>query len=224
MTVWTDDSPIDPGWPEPQDPDIRSGTGAGGRRGRRLLAIGIPLLAIVVLVGSVVAFGGFKQRNDTITDIKLGQTFTNGPYELRFSTATVQETEGFGKYKRIQKVVVSGTMRNTGDKADSPSYDWFLARGVHDTRVQSGDSTNIGRPGQFDAPQDVTPGLPPVRVNVQFEFPPTFADTELVFAMRQLTYGTHSYFGGNADQFWDAGGPDLFRLRMPLKRLAAEQY
>lgn len=224
MTVWTDDSPIDPRWPEPPDPDAGSGGNSGGRRGRRLLTIGIPVLAVVVLIAAVFALGGFKQRNDTITDIKLGQTFSNGPYELKFSSATVQESEGFGKYKRIQKVVVSGTMRNTGDKAASPSYDWFIARGVHDTRTQPGDSTNIGQPGQFDAPQDVTPGLPPVRINVQFEFPPTFSDTELMFGMRQLTYGTHSYFGGNADQYWDAGGSNLFRLRMPLKRLAAEQY
>lgn len=215
--VWTDDAPVDPSWAEPYDPDPPAGR-------RRLLGVGIPVLAVIVLVGAVFAFGGFRERNDTITDIGLGQTFTNGPYAFSFSSATVQETEGFGKYKRIQKIIVTGTMRNNADKSASPSYDWFLARGLRNTAVQTGDSSNVGSPGQFDGPQDVAPGLPPVRINVQFEFPPNFNDTWLVFGMRQLSYGTHSYTGGTANQYWDASGSGLFRLRMHLKRLAAEQY
>ena len=221
--VWTDDAPVDPHWAEPtehnQPPEPDQPRGR-----RRLIAIGIPVLAVVVLVGAVFAFGGFKQRNDTITDVELGQTFTNGPYELSFSSATVQQTEGFGKYKRIQKVIVTGRMRNNADTAASPNQDWFLARGVRDSNVQTGDSCNIGKPDQFGGPQDVTPGVPPVQVNVQFEFPPTFKQTELVFGMRQLSYGTHSYTGGTANQYWDASGSNLFRLRLHLKRLAAEQY
>ena len=190
------------------------------------MAVGIPVLAVVVLVGSVFAFGGFKQRNDTITDIELGQNVTNGAYEFTFSSATVQSAPGYGKYKRIQKVVVVGTMRNDSDSAAAPDSTWFLARGVKFDQVQTAESALTGQAGQLNAPGDVTPGLPPVRMEVEFDFPPTFSDTELVFGMRQLTYGTHSYLSGPSagPSTWDVSGNDTYRLRMPMKRLAPAQY
>lgn len=220
--IWSDAAPVDPSWAEPQDPDTRSATGVR----RRLLTIGIPVLAVVVLIGAVFAFGGFTERDDTITYLKLGTTFTNGAYEFSFSSATVQSAPGYAKYKRIQKVMVTGTMRNNSDKSVAPDDGWFLARGVHDPQVQTADNAVTGKTGQFNGPDKVTPGLPPVRLTVEFDFPPTFTDTELLFGMRQLTYGTHSYLSGNSAgaPYWDAGGNNTYQLHVPMKRLPAAQY
>lgn len=221
MSVWVDGGPIDPTWDEPQDAD----NPASGRARRRLLAIGIPVLVLVVLVGTVFAFGGFKDRDDTITDVKLGQTFTNGGYEFSFSSATIQQAPSYGgKYKRIQKVTVTGTIRNIGDTAASPLDGWFLARGVQGTQTETDQVAIVGNPEQTNSPEDVTPGLPPVPLTVTFQFPPTFSETELLFGARGLTYGTHSYFGGTTDEYWDVSGSNLFRLRIPMKRLAPAQY
>lgn len=212
--VWVDDGPIDPTWSEPT---------ASGRGRRRLFTVGIPVLALIVLIGSVWALGGFGDRNDTVTKIGIGKTFVNGPYEFSFSKATVQETAGYGKHKRIQKVVVTGTARNLGDKAMSPLYRWFLARGKHGTRVETSQTAMVGDPGQFYAPDDVTPGLPAAPLNVTFEFPPTFDDETLIFAVGELTYGNHSYFSSGDDQSWDTGNGNVFRVQLPLTRLPAEQ-
>lgn len=180
------------------------------------------MLAVIVLIGSVWALGGFNDRDDTLTKVAAGKTFSNGPYEFSFSRATVQETEGYGKYKRIQKVVVTGTIRNVGDQADSPSGDWFVARGLNSSHVETGQSAMIGDPDQFNAPEDVTPGLPAVPVSVDFEFPPTFDDKTLVFGVGELSYGTHSYYSGDDNQFWDTGSGNVFRLQLPITRLAPE--
>ncbi|MBO0813316.1 MAG: hypothetical protein J2P23_14905 [Microlunatus sp.] len=220
QTVWLDDAPVDPAWAAPPEPDTPAGT---GRRRRRLLTIGIPVLALLMLIGSVWALGGFGYRNDTATDIARGKTFVNGPCEFSFSKATVQETEGFGKYKRIQKVVVTGTIRNIGDKAISPDGRWFLARSQTNRHVETGQAALIGNTDLWDGPQDVTPGLPPIPVSVDFDFPPTFDGTALIFGVGELTYGTHSYFGGGTDEFWDTGNGRVFRIRLPLTRLAAQK-
>ena len=221
-SVWVDEAPVDPAWAAPRDPDEQP----AGRNRRRVLAIGIPILAVLVLIGTVFALGGFRGRDDTVTDVARGHSFTNGPYDLTFSSATVQQATGYGKYKTIQKVVVTGTVRNNGDKAMSPSSDWFLADGISHGGVQTAENAAIGDPKLFDRPMDVAPGLPPVRIDVEFDFPPTFKDTELVFAMRRVTYGTHSYLTGAAvgDSYWDASGSDLFRLRLHLTRIAPEDY
>lgn len=221
-SVWIDDAPVDPAWAPPPEPDAAVAGAAGDRRRRRLLTVGIPVLALVVLIGSVWALGGFADRDDTVTKVAVGKTFTNGPYEFRFTGATVQETEGFGKYKRIQKVVVNGTIRNIGDEAISPNGDWFLARGRRGAHIETAQTAQIGDSEQFNAPQDVTPGLPPVRLSVDFEFPPSFDDTSLLFVVGELTYGTHSYLSGDDGEYWDTGNGNAFRLSLPITRLAPE--
>lgn len=218
-SVWLDDAPVDPTWAPPSEPD--SAAQRSPRR-RRLLTVGIPVLALIVLIGAVWALGGFNDRNDTVTRIAAGKVFTNGPFEFSFTRATVQKTEGYGKYKWIQKVVVIGTVRNIGDKAISPDGTWFVARGQHSAHVETAQTAPIGDPQQFNAPDDVTPGLPAVRLSVDFEFPPTFDDTSLVLAVGHLTYGSHSYFSSGSDQFWDIGDGKAFRLQLPITRLAPQ--
>ncbi|QGN34510.1 hypothetical protein [Microlunatus sp. Gsoil 973] len=211
--VWVDDDPVDPTWPEPSAPRFSR---------RRLLTVGIPVLALVLLIASVWALGGFAERDDRITEVARGKSFMNGPFEFSFDRATVQETDGYGKYKRIQKVLVTGTIRNTGDTAISPSGDWFVARPRQGTEVEEGQTARIGATDSFSAPEDVTPGLPATRLTVDFEFPPTFDDRTLLFAVGELSYGSHSYFSGDNDQFWDTGGGNAFRLQLPITRLAAD--
>lgn len=210
--VWIDDDPVDPTWPEP----------AGPRVSRRLFVVGIPVLALVVLIGAVWALGGFAERDDRVTDMARGKTFSNGPFEFSFDRATVQEADGYGDYKRIQKVVVTGTIRNTGDTAISPSGDWFLARARHGTHVEEGKLAGIGDSDLFDAPDDVTPGLPATKLTVNFEFPPTFDDATLIFVVGELSYGTHSYFSDDDNQYWDTGGGNAYRMLLPITRLAAQ--
>jgi hypothetical protein len=214
--VWLDGAAVDPGWAPPADDMQRP-------RRRRLLTVGIPVLILVVLVAGVWAFGGFRERKDTATTVAAGTTFVNGPLQFSFSTATVQKANGYGKYKRIQKVVVSGTVRNTGNEALSPSGDWFFARALHGGEVQTGDSAGIGDPDQFSAPDHVTPGLPAVPIHVNFEFPPTYQPGHtILFAVGTLSYGTHSYFSSGDSKYWDVGGGSVFRITLPLTKLAAE--
>jgi hypothetical protein len=244
-TVWLDDRDVDPGWtpppvatvdprwapPEPSAVDP-NGQGEADRqperpRRSRLVTAGVPVLSVLMIFATVWALGGFDRREDQVQDVAAGTAVVQGPLTLRFTRATVQEANGYGKYKRIQKVVAYGTARNTWTETFGPQGEWFIARDPNSDVVETGQLFRIERGEDlvFDAPDDLAPGLPPVPVSVEFELPPTVKPGRtIVLGVSTVDYGKHSYFASSDEESW---GPDggAYRMRLPLTVIKPEpQY
>lgn len=224
-----DDDAPDPCWPAPDGAPGGATEGASfdrpgtrtpraGRRNRRLITVGIPVMITVSVLVLVWTLGGFGRRHDRVQQVTAGSPVTQGPLMLRFTRATVQETTGYGKDKRIQKVVVHGTARNIWTESFSPEGAWFAVRDPAGTLTSRGELFSIDRGNDlvFDAPDDLTPGLPAVPVTVQFELPTGFRPGHtILFGASTVDYGKHSFFSTSSEQTWDTDG-GVYRMRLPL--------
>lgn len=178
-------------------------------------------LAVLLLLGVVWALGGFRSRQDLFTATTPGTTFTSGPYELSFSSATVQYSSG----RKTYAVIAIGTGRTTGDETISPatgSDAFAFAQDLTSREVQPvdaysyGDSTDI-----ILRAHGFTPGLVPVRFTAKFEFTAQPGDTLRLVVFDQ-EFGDKSVFG-DQDPAWNpvTTGHDL---RLPLQRLPDRKY
>jgi hypothetical protein len=163
-----------------------------------------------------------------VHDVAAGTPVVQGPVTLTFTRATMQEANGYGKYKRIQKVVAYGTARNTWTETYAPEGEWFIARDPGSDVVETGQLFSVERGGDglaFNAPDDLAPGLPPVSVSVSFELPPTVKPgPTIVFGVSTVDYGNHSFFTTSKEKNW---GPDggAYRMRLPITVIKPEpQY
>lgn len=147
--------------------------------------------ALVVLTGVLWLAGGFERRTDLQTVIAPGTTITTGPYELTFTSATVQRTQGY-RQEEVWEVVIAGSGRVTGDEALAPSsLNWFM------TARDPGSRTALEPAGQDFGPdsrsggtgQHFTPGLAPIPYRLSFEFPGEIAaPTTVQLAVWELEY------------------------------------
>lgn len=217
--MWTDDADLDPSWAPPQEPaEYRP------RSRRRILGIGIPVLAVVLVIATVWALGGFDYRDDKITDVAAGTKFEDGPFEFTFTTATIQLKEQFDD-TMINEVSVYGTVRNTWDEALDADSDWFLIADPSGGDPKGATSANIFRKGDVpDAPSMVAPGLAAVDYQVQFELDKsTKAPKQITFGVGKLSYGNNSVFSTSNEETWDADNGELNRIHVPLKVLPADK-
>ncbi|MBO0882694.1 MAG: hypothetical protein J2P17_20645, partial [Mycobacterium sp.] len=208
---------------DPTDDASAEGPSEPPSRSRRVVQIGAPILAVLLLIASVWTLGGFKDRDDTITDVAAGQTFTDGPFEFHFTKATIQQEDTYDN-KPTDKVVVSGTVQNTWNES-LPTYasEWFLARPRHGGQVQKADIDHLGDPKLYDAPDEVAPGLDPSPYSIEFEFsPPLESEKSLLFVARELTYESHAAYGTSGNPYWDSGSAKAYRMQLPLTRLPPE--
>ncbi|QDP94768.1 hypothetical protein FOE78_01515 [Microlunatus elymi] len=212
--TWVDDADPDSSWAPPSAPaDPRP------RPKRRVLGVGIPVLVVVLVFALVWALGGFDYRDDKITDVAVGKTFANGPYDFTFTQATVQRQKQYDD-KVINKVLINGTVRNTWTEAVSPQERWFLAVNRHGTPVEATYSHILRKGDVPDGPSMITPGLPPVAYQIEFEFDKTMNPGKTItLGVGKLTYGNNSAFSSSDEETWDADSGDLYRIRIPLKVL-----
>jgi hypothetical protein len=222
-----DENEIDAGWAPPIGPDRSQDDVVdppARRRRPRILTVGIPVLAVVVIIAAVWALGGFDRRRDQVQDVATGSPVVQGPLTLTFTRATVQEANGYGQYKRIQKIVAYGTARNTWTESFDPQSDWFIARDPNSDLVETGQLFKIVRGDDviFDAPDTLAPGLPAQPVSVEFEMPPTFKPgRSFVFGVAKVDFGNHSFFTSSDEETWDDSGT-AYRMRLPLQVLKPE--
>ena len=230
--MWLDDAGVSPEWAPPAADganndlaDLPAVASTTRRRRPRILTVGVPVIAVVVIIAVVWALGGFDRRDDQVQDVVTGSPVALGPVTVTFDRATVQEANGYGTYKRIQKIVAYGTARNTWTESFDPQADWFIAKDPNSKLVQSGQTFQIvrGKDLIFDAPDTLAPGLPAEPVSVEFEMPPTFKPGRtIVFGISKIDYGNHSFFSSSDEEEWDESGGGAYRMRLPLQVLKPE--
>jgi hypothetical protein len=234
--IWVDDAEIDPRWSAPSfvEPEAPQSVVPGeapppepmpepesGRRHSRWLTIGVPLLALALLVSIVAVAGGFRARTDETITMQPGTRFTTGPYEFVFSKATIQEVNSYGDFDRAQQVVVTGTARNTWTESLRPDVDQFAATGGGRGEVVEADY--VQQSSSADAWNSLTPGLPPQPIQVEFEFRQDFdPNGKILMVVSDLTYGDHSALQVGNEETWYNHG-DRYLLHFPVKRLPAEE-
>lgn len=231
-TVWVDEQEVDPTWATPGDPPAetppadgdgdRPGTQPTGRRRRRLLTIGLPILLLVMIILAVVAAGGFEVRPDGSIPVEPGEEFSTGPYVISLEHATVQNAQGYGDHPRIEEVIVYGSARNTWTESLRPNSGDFLGSDQQGTVI---DSHLFSLDNESNGPDQLTPGIAMQPITISFEFPPTAeldGDTVRVGA-RNLVYETDSVFTTSDEKVWSPDGREIQRIDLPLKRLPREE-
>lgn len=177
------------------------------------------LAALALLVGLVWAAGGFDYRTDLATRIAPGQTFTNGPYELTFTSATVQKTKNFDD-QQVWTVVVNGTGRTTGDESIDPDDDLFVVKDARSGAYQEkSEEQDLGVQRSGSGGSSFTPGLAPVPYRLVYEFPvAAFApDSTIIFVAWQLEWRDTSLLQVGSYEW--ASTRQYYRMDLPLKRL-----
>lgn len=190
------------------------------RRGRSRGTLTVATLSLVTVVVLVWALGGFGYRQDLFTATGPGSLITTGPYEFRFTEATVQHRRQGNDYQ----VVVSGEGRTTGDTSIQPMTGdaGFLGAQAKATReFRSSYAVNLGRADYSSLRlRFFTPGLAPVPVFVTFQFSadPGDAVRMIVFGQR---YTTPYVFG--SEEGWQQTR-SASHLLLPLRVLPESEY
>lgn len=235
---WMDQDPVDPTWatppevdptlPEPAAPTPESRDPipepVEGHHSK-LLTIGVPILAVVLIIGLAVGLGGFKQRTDLLIDKSPGEVLTTGPYEFTFTKVTAQRKKDFDD-THYWEVIVLGQGRTTGDEAISPDYSgndgMFVARDPNSPEVQSADITVFGN-GGFTSASDFTPGLPPSSFKVEFKFSDKYEPGKTIrFGASVLEFTDNSLIG-NDDKKWN-NSDYFYHLHLPVEVLPEESF
>lgn len=216
--IWVDDAPVDPAWPAPRTIDPGA-FGPPPARRSRWLTRGLPALIVVGVLVAVWALGGFRHREDRVTEIAPGQRFTNGAFVITLDSATIQRKRGYGEDPIIQEVVVHGTAKNIWTESLSPRARWFAAADRARTFIREGTLVQIdyGDEAPNDTPSDLTPGLPAMPVTVDFEFPKKFDPGPTIsVGMNMIDYGNHSVTTTNDEKTWDNSSTGFYRVELPV--------
>lgn len=210
--AWRDEGPVDPQWSAPAAVDKRPVNPTVV-----LLAV---LVVLVLLVGLVWRLGGFEERDDVVTDVPVGSTIDTGPYQLRFSEATVQQRTDF-KNRVAWRVTAVGEGLTTGTESIAPRYlgngSMFGAKDPAGGEVQTPQSRSF-REGSATFGGAFTPGLPMQPISVSFDFSARYRPGETItFVVYDLDFRDTSLLG-NQDPEW-ANSNHASRLRLPLRVL-----
>lgn len=171
--VWTDPGRLDPDWRPPR----RLGSLP------RWVIIAIPLAVVLALVATVAALGGFEQRTDRITRLPSDAVITSGPFRLTFSTAVAAPRKNSDD-EIIWAMSVAGTIQLLTEQSDRPDIagsSFVLANLPSNAETVEIYRVVLGaRVGQDFGSGQVSPGLAPVPVTWEFEFPTTTPVTEML--------------------------------------------
>ena len=136
------------------------------------LLYGSLLLVLMLLIVGIWAFGGFQRRTDLFTTTPPGTSFTTGPYEFRFTEATAQRKNDFGRAP-YWEVVVIGEGRTTGKESISPDTmggsGMFASKDDASQEVEHPQSARMGEGRGFDRYR-FTPGLPLIPYSIVFGY------------------------------------------------------
>lgn len=178
-------------------------------------------LGLVLVLTAVWALGGFAVRGDQIARVDAGTTLVVGPYELTFSSASVQHLPSEEKYE----VVVAGTGRTTKDKTISPptgeaSFVYTKNPANQETQtVQSfdyGDSTDV-----ILQPDSFTPGLDKIAFSATFDYAqPVSGELTLIVFDQEFS---DNYIFSDDEPTWnriDSG----YAMTLPVRTLPDRTY
>lgn len=216
---WQDQDPVDPTWSAPAP-------AAEPRRGpAKLLVIGIPILAVLVIIGAVWGLGGFKPRKDQLIDKDPGTVLATGPFEFTFTKATAQRKRDFDD-THYWEVTAIGQGRTTGDVAIGPSYSgdrgMFVARDPNSHEVQIPEITMYGKGGYTSASQ-FTPGLPPTAFRVQFKFSDKYKPGKTIRFGASVLEFTDTSLIGDDEKEWN-NTVYFYHLHLPVEVLPEDDY
>ncbi len=173
--TWLDPRPLQRDWPEPVPP----------LRVPRWLALGVPLLVLLLALALVVGLGGFERRGDRVTVMAPGAELDAKQLVYTFDAATVQRTQGYdGSWQQL--VTVRGTVRNPTDEPQAPKYgDFgsFVLRGLPGPHVAV--MHGFALDGAYDdyvpaRRSHVAPGLPALPIEVRFVMPDDYRPSDVV--------------------------------------------
>lgn len=217
--MWVDERPTRD-WAAPQV--IDDGASTPPRRRSAWITRGIPVLVIVAVLVVVWALGGFDKREDRTTKLRRGEQVTNGAYVFSFDRATIQRKKGYGDDPIVQEVVVHATAKNIWTESDSPNWTWFAATDRKRSVVKEGESVRIdyGDDAPSETPGDLTPGLPAMPIQIEFEFPENFEPgKELSLGMSEIDYRNHSVTSTSEEKTWGPSNKGFFRVELPVSVL-----
>jgi hypothetical protein len=189
--VQTAPTDVDPSWAPP--------SGAPAATNRKTipasLVYGSVLLALVLLIVGIWAFGGFKRRTDLFKTAAPGSSFTTGPYEFRFTEATAQHKKDYGADTPYWEVIIIGEGRTTGKESISPNITgdggMFATKDEVSQEIEVPQSAQLGEGRSFDRHR-FTPGLPLSPYSIVFKFKDTYRPGPTIrFAVFELVYGQH---------------------------------
>jgi hypothetical protein len=213
-----DPAVVDPSWAPP------SGPPAGGSKTISApLLYGSILLALLLVVVAMWAFGGFERRTDLLKTTPPGTLIATGPYEFRFTEATAQRKKGYdGNF--YWELVMIGEGRTTRKESISPSYmgnsSMFVSKDDASAEVSLPDSVRMGHNRGFDRHR-FTPGLPLSPYAVVFKYKDTYRPGPTIrFAVWELEYGKH--YLASEEEGWH-NGTYGYQFYLPVRVLPPAQ-
>jgi hypothetical protein len=212
---------VDPAWAPPSGPQVT----ANRKTIPSSLLYGTILLALVLFIVGIWAFGGFKRRTDLFITTPPGTLFTTGPYEFRFTEATAQHKKDFGQTP-YWEVVVIGEGRTTGKESISPlttgeSTTMFASKDDMSQEIEVPQSVTMGRSRGFDRHR-FTPGLPLTPYSVVFKYKDTYRPGPTIrFAAFDLVYGKH--YIASEEEGWH-NGTYARQFYLPVRVLPEAMY
>ncbi len=181
------------------------------------------VVVLVALLATVWRLGGFREQQRPFQIVAPGTPINAGPFELTFTEATARHKLRNDYRAPSWEITVIGAGRTTGEETISPEIggtgSMLLARDQTTGEVKYPESQRFGDGGSSNG---FTPGLPPVRYTVTFEFEEGFrpADT-LRIAVADQIYGNRSLIktGDDDEKEWH-NARDGWRMELPLSELA----
>ena len=208
---------VDPAWPPPNGP---SGADATSHKTTPAwLVYGSILLALVLLVVAVWAFGGFERRTDILKTMPPSTLFTTGPYEFRFTEATAQHWTDYDGAV-YWKVVMVGEGRTTGKESITPSYmpntGMFISKDDVTQQISQPELTRLGE--EDFSRSHFTPGLPLIPYSVIFKYDDRYRPGPTIrFVVWDVVYGKH--FIASDEEGWHNGATG-YQLYLPVRVLS----
>ena len=206
--VWLDEGLVDPSWSAPTTPPRRRALPPGAA----WALVAAALAALVVLTW---VLGGFERRTDLLRPTAVGTLVTTGPYELRFTRASVQQRTTYDD-RVLWRVTAVGEGRTTGDVTIAPDHlgdgGMFVAKDTASGEVLTPESQTF-RPGGFVSSSAFTPGLPLQPFTVSFDFPRTYRPgPTITFVVFDLEFRDNSLLGDQEAQWRNADEASRFEL------------
>ena len=193
----TSSSSVDPSWAPPAEaPDQPLVDDAHPRRAAWVT--GIVVLGLVAVLGLVWGLGGFERRTDLLTVTTPGTLITTGPFEFTFTEVTAQKKKDFDQ-SIYWTLTVIGTGRTTGDITLGPrtgDTGTFVSKDVRSGEVAVPDTVSFGADGVLSGTNELTPGLPPVKVQMALRYKGSYVPgPTLRFVVLELTFRDASLIG-----------------------------
>lgn len=165
------------------------------------------MLALALIITGSWALGGFGKRTDLLSDVAPGTTVTTGPYTFTFTEVTAQRTTNY-KDEVVWKLIAIGTGSSADDRTGAPDYDdtgSFVSRDDTSQEVQNPSGIAFGENGALGQ-HAFTPGLPPVRFTVVFDYSDSYQpQSTLRFVVLDLEKRDTSLLG-DGEEDWHSTG------------------